>query len=348
MKDEFNLLKKTFKKNNWKFEESEKLFKCISVKNKDGMYLYNYNNNNLIERNHHVLIKCRGLVINKNGNIINYPFDRFFNSFEKECCEINWDSAEIQEKLDGSLICVFWSGKNWEVTTRGSFYPNEHTLNFSELFKKRFDSFTKLNKNICYIFELITKHNRIIKWYKTEGVYLIGARNIDSLKELSQKELDLIAKDLNVSRPLKYKANNLSQCKKLFDDFNDDDEGLVVVDNEFNRIKIKQDSYIKLSRIKMLKEQDIFNYVLGKTQIDVEYLNKLPEVAETIKNVRTHWNKTKKKIINIFNKHKNKSTRKDFAIAVSKYPFKSILFSMLDNKNIDDLTLKWELIKNLK
>jgi hypothetical protein len=346
MDSNYIALKKVFEKNEWKFQESEDLFTCISVKNKNDMWLYNYNDNVLVDRNHPILIKCRGLVVNSSGKILNYPFERFFNYWEKEHSKIEWNTAEIQEKADGSLICVFWNGKDFEVTTRGSFYPNEKAdVDFSKLFKERFDNFDLLDKNNCYMFELITKHNRIVKWYEDERIYLIGARNLVTFKEISQTELDDIAKYISVLRPKRYNADSFDKCKSLFESFKDDDEGLVVVDSNFNRVKVKQESYLKLSKIKILKKQDIFDYVLGKTQIDKEYLDKLPEVVNTMDFISTYWNKVKQEISAVFEKHKNKATRKDFALKIIKFPYKSVLFSMFDNKDINSLNLKWEVVK---
>ncbi|MEK6921669.1 MAG: hypothetical protein AABX82_07315, partial [Nanoarchaeota archaeon] len=83
MKEEKNFepLKKAFIQNNWHWAESEELFKNINVKNKEHMWLYNYGDAVFVERNHPVLMKCRGLVVSANGVVFNYPFDRFFNEF---------------------------------------------------------------------------------------------------------------------------------------------------------------------------------------------------------------------------------------------------------------------------
>ncbi|MBI5064999.1 hypothetical protein HZA97_02075 [Candidatus Woesearchaeota archaeon] len=343
-------LKKAFHKNKWKWEECEDLFKCISFRNKKHMWLYNYNDTVLVQRNHPVLVKCRGLVVDDEGNILNFPFERFFNEFEEEQAEIDWCSAEIHEKVDGSLICVFWSGTEWEVTTRGSFYPTEikKGVDFSALFKKHFSSFDKLEKKYCYMFEIVSKENRIVTWYDYEAIYLLGARDLHTLKEISQKELDKIAKKLSVKRPLKYSADSIEQCKKLFENFKKDQEGLVVSDANFNRVKVKQESYLQLSNIIMLKEQDLFEYVLGLKQIDVEYLKKLPEVTAEIERIRQEWVKIQAEIKKVFEKIKNKPTRKEFALEALKYPFKSILFAMLDNQDLNKLKLKWENLKKIK
>jgi len=341
-------LRKAFEKNKWEWNESKELFKCISVSNKNNMFLYNYNDNVLVERNHPVLVKCRGLVINNDGRILNFPFERFFNDWEKEKATIDWKSAVAQEKVDGSLISCFWNGRDWEITTRGSFYPNEKYKNsdFSKMFKKQFKKFNLLDKNFSYTFEIVTKENRIVTFYEFEAVYLIGIRDLMTLKEVSQKVLDETAKMLKVKRPKKYSAENVEQCKKLFEKMKEDEEGLVIVDKNFNRVKLKQESYLKLARIKMLSEQDIFEYVLGYSQIDSEFINKLPEVKEKIEQMKKKWNKIMDTAKKTFDTIKDKPTRKEFAIEAVKYRYRDILFSMLDKRDMAKERMRWERLKN--
>lgn len=355
--------------------EKEKLYACVNVRKKGNMILYNYNDNVLVDRNHPLLCMCRGLVIDSvTRKILNFPFKRFFNHYEKECeiDMVSWDSTEIQEKVDGSLICVFWNGTEWEVTTRGSFYSGTETgtenvsekyVDFSLLFKENFKNFNILDNFICYVFELVTDKNRIVTMYDENRVYLIGARNIDTFTELSQKSLDEIAVRLSVYRPRRFKANDVDDCKKLFEQFRQDEEGLVVVDehnmNDVHRVKIKQDCYLKLSKIKQLSEQDLFDCVLGKMKIDSEFLHIFPDIQKTMISMSEQYNDVMVKIQMTFERIiltnltrlkdknltqlKDKSTRKDFAIEAIKYPYKSVLFSMYDGKTFEHM--KWEEVK---
>ncbi len=363
----YTALKKACQLHGWIFEISEELLACITAKSKGDMRLYNYRDDLHAERNHLLLVKCRGLVVRENGQILNYPFDRFFNEWEKERAEIDWSTAEIQEKIDGSLICVFWYDDNWEITTRGSFYPNKDAeTDFAELFKKHFSDFDKLDKTYCYMFELVTKQNIIVTHYENEAVYLIGARNLKTLKEISGKALDDMAVLLGVLRPRRFSAKNTEECRKLFELFREDEEGLVLMDAGFNRVKIKQDSYIKLSRIKMLNKQDLFNHILGSEAIDAEYLARLPEVQKEISLMKIKWDNVLFKAASTFQHIKNKSKgtdasqrreaskhaginqqRKEFAMEALKYPYSSLLFAMLDGKDFRTLNLRWDTIEIL-
>lgn len=331
----------------------EELIKAITVRNKDNMYMYTYNDFSHNIKDDSIVRLCRGLVVNEKGKILNFPFKRFFNEWEKERDKVDWDTAKIQEKLDGSLVCVFWNGNNWEITTKGSFYPNpksdiDFSFEFDALFRNFEDSsreminrFTLLDQRYCYMFELISDCNPIVTKYDEEMIYLIGARNLNTLKEVSQKELDVIAERLHLKRPRQFHVDNFEECRNLFDGFRDDEEGLVIVDDYFNRVKIKQESYIRLSKIKMLKEQDLFDYILGKTHIDVEYLEKLDEVKSKIGGMKRRWENIKENARDTFERIKDYPSRKEFAQEAKKYPYRSLLFLMYDNIDIDSKNWLW-------
>src|SRR3990167_10164604 len=169
--------------------------------------------------------------------------------------------------VHNSLINVFKPKDTWEVTTRGGFYednePNGNNVNFKDLFKSNFNKFELLNPELCYSMELCTDKNRIVTWYDKPSVTLLLARNLKTLEEVNSQELDVIAKQIGVDRPNQFSAKNVEQSKALFSTLKQDDEGFVVVDKNFNRIKLKQQSYLKLSKIKQLSEQDILDYIRG-------------------------------------------------------------------------------------
>ena len=98
---------------------------------------------------------------------------------------------------------------------------------------------------------------------------LLTVRNLKTLIEEDIDKISEWAKTLEVKAPKRYKAKDINACKRIFKQLNDDEEGLVILDcSTSKRLKLKQESYIKLMRIKMLKEQDIFNYILGKDPIE--------------------------------------------------------------------------------
>lgn len=318
----------------------------IGVSEKNDFFIYNYNNNVLVPRDDEIIRMCRGLVLNKNGKIMNFPFKRFFNFHEPECDEVDIYNADILEKLDGSLISVWRTGSQWEVTTRGSFYPNKNSHNFKETFLRLFDKLHLLPQDSCWMFELISKDNRIVTKYDHEKVVLIGGRNMTTLKEESQDVLDIVAKEIGVDRPRRFKATNIDECRELFNKMNDDEEGLVVVDKNFNRFKIKQESYLKMAKIVSMKGQDILDYILGRTDIDADFAD-MNELKDKINEVNKMYNSFKIYCEKIYKNIKHIRNQKEFASHALNYKISGILFKMKKGINVDNLYIRWDKIQDI-
>ena len=321
---------------------TQDLMDNIRPKEKDGMYLYTYSDKVIVPRDHPVLVKCRGLVLDINGKVLNYPFDRFFNPHEKECTDIDWETAQIQEKLDDSLICVFWHKDSWQVTTRGSFYPNPNAeVDFEQLFRGHFEYFHMLVKDYCYMFGLVTQHNRIVTWYDEEFVVLLGMRHLQTLVEIPYTIVRATATALEVRSPRVYAAKNLEECRKLFATLKDDEEGFVAVDMDSKRIKLKQDSYLALTKIKMLKDTDILDYIRGLIELDAELLQKDKEIVLRMKEIGAEWKEFVEILQMIFDEL-DKDSRKEFALEAITYPFQKFLFQMLDDRDIRKIKLSYD------
>jgi len=102
-----------------------------------------------------LLLQCRGLVTNSDGDIIARPFKKFFNyeeylEFAPEM--IPNESFEVFEKMDGSLGILFNYKDEWVLCTRGSF-TSEQSIKGTELLKKY--DYNRLPKCHTYLFEII-------------------------------------------------------------------------------------------------------------------------------------------------------------------------------------------------
>ena len=113
-------------------------------------------------------LSCRGLVIDKNGNILGRPFKKFKNVEEHNPCDIDMSIPyEVFEKMDGSLIILFYyqAINKWIVASRGSFI-SEQALVAKEILNEMVDDiYTKLDKSYTYLFEVIYSENTIVVTY---------------------------------------------------------------------------------------------------------------------------------------------------------------------------------------
>src|SRR5690606_32862702 len=88
------------------------------------------------------------------------------------------------------------------------------------------------------MFELCSIHNRNFVIYDRPRLYLLGARYNRTGKEVSP-EWSNERFPLKFPVPQSYPAPSLVECLSLVDGFDANTEGIVVVDAQFNRIKIK-------------------------------------------------------------------------------------------------------------
>lgn len=345
---EYQPLKYVTDKMGLTWDDEEGLVKTIAVRQKRNMYLYNYRDLGIVPRNHPIVIICRGLVIDSKGRILNYPFNRFFNHNEDSLkSEIDWDHAMMQEKVDGSLVCLWYDPnfQEWEVSTRGSFYPNPNAdTDFASIFWDLFEKIrtVKLHQSRCYMFELTSRKNRVVKLYHSDGLYLIGVRDLNTLKEFPASVLDYTVDCWNcrdcypgtpkVMRPRAIPTFYIDHCLAMFRNLAPDDEGFVVCDEKFNRIKVKQESYLKLAKIKQLSDQDILDYVLGKLEVDPEVIATFPDVSARLDHIRKTYSRVYSNVKVVLTTIGHENEQKEFALAALTYPFKSWLFSMHNKK----------------
>lgn len=189
------------------------------------------------------------------------PFDRFFNHGDPNAAEIDFADKETRffEKLDGTLCIVYFAGE-WLVATRSVPTANvpisgwtEHT--FRTLFEKALLDTTGLsfaewsqglNQYLTYCFELTTPLNRIVVRYDDYRVHLLGARDTDSGREI-------VVDDSTAGVPA-CPQHKLSSLTDLLDFVGSkppfEQEGVVVVDSAFRRVKVKSVAYLAYNRLR--------------------------------------------------------------------------------------------------
>ena len=145
--------------------------------------------------------ECRGLILEKDTwNVMSLAFTKFFNADESNAHKVDWNTAHVLEKLDGTLIQVYWDwvSNEWLAGTTGTAegegeVNNKMGTTFNSLF---WDTVTKqyalnpclLDKNHVYVFELTTPYNIVVKPHGKSSATLLTVRNRVTLKELSWKD----------------------------------------------------------------------------------------------------------------------------------------------------------------
>ena len=208
---------------------------------------------------------CRGLILDRNDfSVMSMAFRKFFNSEEGNAHKIDWSTAYVLEKLDGSMMQVYWDKyqEKWFAATSGTAegegeVNNKMGTTFNELFwktvseKYNFNP-SQLNKDFCFVFELTTPYNIVVKPHGESSVALLTARNVKSLEEVSREELINIGSVLNVPVVKSYDLNqgNIGALLRTFENMVWHDEGYVVCDANFNRVKVKNPAYVAVHHLK--------------------------------------------------------------------------------------------------
>lgn len=199
--------------------------------------------------------EARGVILkeiaDRQYKIVCHPFDKFFNYGESYAAEIDWNSAIVREKIDGSLIKL-WYDNNWHISTNGcidaySAPIGEGKITFGLLFDKTIIAKEKLlqtlNPNHIYMFELVGPENPLVVQYDKAALYYLGERDRETDQELYDYKQQYI--EHNIQEPKKYNLNQLSDVIDFANSFDENHEGCVVCDKDFNRIKVKGQAYLE-------------------------------------------------------------------------------------------------------
>ena len=230
--------------------------KAVSVSWDGDLYIFNYGA--APDFSDPYVCEARGIIIDVvRQKVVCRGFDKFFNFSEPYAASIDWESAKVQEKVDGSIIKLYWYDGEWRFSTNSVINAKNSHLseinaniggrykNFDELIRaaENYGSipFEKLDKNATYIFELASPYNHVVIHYGKIILYHTGTR--DNLTGQERVE------DIGVIRPAEYSFHTLDDCIEAVKKLNRSDravekEGFVVVDQYFRRIKIKAPEYL--------------------------------------------------------------------------------------------------------
>lgn len=282
-----------------------------------------------------IVQECRGIILDEsnNWNVVSRPFDKFFNAAEGHAAQIDWSTASFYEKLDGSLCTIYYYNGEWHIATSGT--PdaasgvNDYGFTFAELFWKTFwAAGYKLpeNKNVCYMFELMTPYNQIVVRHNFNRLVLIGARDLTTGSELHVDQVD------GYERVARFSLASLADAEDSFKHIDPtNQEGYVVVDAQFNRVKVKHPGYVALHHMKSGMSMRRLLEVVMAGEVS-EVVAHFPEYEASINDINNRITAMRDEIAADFNKYSGLTDRKQFALAVAKTKFAAAMFSLFSGK----------------
>lgn len=322
----------------------------IMVKEYDNFGVFNYNQIFSPEVDDYV-IECRGLILDKNGEVLGRRWNRFFNYGQQPDItgKFEFEGSEIFEKVDGSTI-LFWYNpyeNKWEISTRGTalaeseqlWYPSfrqavlEDGLGITE---EQFQEFMKVNlkNNTSCVFEYCSIKNRIVTYYDKPTMYLVSIIDNSTGDEAPYEDNEQyisIWKQLspNIHHIKKFDFNSLEDVVSTARGLQNLQEGYVAKDKNGLRIKIKADLYLKVHKIKgegQITPKSIASLVI-ENEAD-EFLAYFPEYREMFIPYETRLYELIREIDCVWGDTHGIEVQKDYALAIKNYPYSAVLFSM--------------------
>jgi hypothetical protein len=300
--------------------------------------IYNYTAQTQYERHWNAAtLTCRGLVLDDRHQPIARPLAKFFNLQEHQG-SLPDGVPQIYEKLDGSLILLFFYAGQWQVASRGSF-TSPQAQKAQELLV-HYDLHA-LDRDYTYLLEVIYPSNRIVVDYGiVERLVLLAAVDTATGVELELAEVawrDRAQTYPAISLPDWIKSLNQAELPNQ--------EGFILKWPNGFRLKYKLDDYVRLHRIlTRIQAKDIWE-CLSQNQDLSQFLDSVPDEFY-------HWVKTVKADLeaqyaaieaDCRQRFQDLGDRKTTAAYFQTQPNAKVLFLMLDGRDYSQVI--WRQIK---
>lgn len=216
-----------------------------------------------------IVQEARGIILDQldGWRVIRMSFRKFFNYGQLEAADIDWSTARVQEKEDGSLMSVsWWPRRNmYLISTNGtidafrtkvcsstaSFLDSgDDAPTFADLFMEglarspvgHLHLYEIFRKGYTYTFELCSPLNKVVVDWKETTLFHLATRNNETLEEEDE--------DIGIQKPKEFSLHSFDAVVEAAQKINRiesdtvEHEGFVVVDGNWNRVKIKSPLYV--------------------------------------------------------------------------------------------------------
>lgn len=291
----------------------------------------------------------RGAILREDGEYICRPYDKFFNSHETRADKIDMSSAFKEEKLDGSIIKMYYHEGEWRFATNGMILAEDamvnETMSFMNLIKLT-PQYSKLlflrdtnmlHTDMTYIFELTSLYNKVVIEYNFPKLTLLDIRHKrtgEYIDKYDFSKADTWTKKvlLLLPTPMRFKL----------DDEYLSVEGFVIKDANGNMVKVKNAWYVSAHHMK--------GENINKSIVDVwlsnegdEFLAYFPEMKEKYNAVHNFMATQYSKITSVINTIRltKFNSRKDLAMFVKESGNYSIIWKFI-GKDLEVLDIEDE------
>ena len=334
---------------NWEEILSEEPY-CLKWKEDGDYILFSYNQLSS-DFSIPLVREARGIIFTKdNFDVVCRPYCKFGNYGESYAATIDWTSARISQKIDGSLIKMWFHNEAWHISTNNTIDASNAKVedfffhNYKELFleavrKNTFINtfYSMLDKNYTYMFELVSPSTRVVIPYSKINAFYLSRINNKTGEEIWG------ADDKNscgLAVPKMYTMNTLEEVVAAAELLPWDEEGYVVFDKNFNRVKIKSPQYVIAHYARnngALTSKRLIKVVLDNEVGEfLTYCEDYKDYINLIYVLMQSSNISASAILQEVRANCNNFSRKEYAIYCKDYP--KWLFSFLMNNYENNIT----------
>jgi RNA ligase len=234
-------------------------------------------------------------------------------------------------KYNGEVICA----------TRGSFASDQAV--WMSKFAKEYNYQDIIVDKFTYLFEIIYPENRIVVNYgDQERLVLLGIIKTESGEELPYDDISFDGWDIV------NKYDGIRDYSELKSKIENNAEGFVVRFSNGDRMKIKGEEYLRLHKVMTnLSTIAVWEVLSNGSNMD-DLLKDVPDefyskIKDYEKSLIVQFNQLEEEYQNHFDSIRGLGIRKFFAQSALMFQHPSILFAMLDGKDISPII--WKIIR---
>lgn len=277
-----------------------------------------------------ITMMCRGLILDKDYNIIARPFKKFFNYEEIPLPKrTTRPPLLVVEKYDWSLWVIYYHNGKRNITTKWSFNSEQNKVAQEMMYK--YDTI-KLDKSKTYMVEIIYPDNRIVIKYDYYWLMYLWEIEIDTWDEMFDKDHDVFEK------PITYKPESYRKMKRK----DIENREWYVLRYKDYKLKVKFETYISLHRVYSSLNSNNIRRALKDGIIDdvISMLSNDPKALEFMERERncimSGYTAIKNTVQSTYKeaiKLPDRKSQAEYILKESEYPW--IVFWMLDGKDLD-------------
>lgn len=209
----------------------------------EGLSLFCYTRDAVFEKKWDpITLISRGLIVDlREQRVVATPLPKFFNVGETVNA-IPDLAFDVYEKVDGSLIIIYWHDGRWKTATKGSFSSDQ--AKWAQQHLATYD-LRHLDKGTTYLAEAVYPENRIVVHYDEAGLVLLAAYDSTGY-EVPFDEIKRVGDRLGWRVANRHAYTSVSDLLVKAKTLPSSEEGFVLRFENGLRLKVKGDEYKRI------------------------------------------------------------------------------------------------------